>query len=254
MFQHLWLISLLPLTMAAGIAGTVWLQLQSKITGLHPGASFPDGELDFAELEPSEDNINDFYFHFARETLYQTPNRAGQEARAEISVLAQGEKEKDTAVLHTRRYFVVRKNGRIVASISFVEMPDGWEQSEIGQSLKLDNLRQSFGAIGLFDHFCITHKFRNRPSIMQRLLRMAIEAAFEADCSFVTTFAFANIAPLYRKIGFVPLLDKNIPSVRCGADLAPMMLNLSQSAICDFEEMDKRGYGRDDLIGLSNLG
>lgn len=256
MFQHLWLITLLPFIMVLGVIVTIWLQLQSKITNLVPGASFKEGELEFAEIERTDQNIDAFYIHFARETLYQTPNRVGQEARAEISVLAQEEKDRDKAqgVLSTRRYFVVRKNDEIVASISFVEMPEGWELSEIGQSLNIEDLRRDYGTIGLFDHFCIAPKFRNRPSIMQRLLRMAIEAAFEADCSFVTTFAFANIAPLYRKIGFVPLLEKSVASVRCGAELAPMMMNLSHSAICEFEEMEKRGYGRDDLIGRSNLG
>lgn len=255
MFQYLWLVLMLPVILIGGVVGTLWLQLYIKTSRINYDKGIIDGQFEYIELKKTRENIDNFYYHYTKETLHQTPNRSNQKPCCkDIAAMARKEEMRNKAVAANQRYLVVRQKGEIVGTISFFLMPDGWELTEIGKRLKIDIVRGTYGDIGLFDHFCIAQKFRNRPSIIQRLIRMAVEASFEADCSFVATFAFANVESLYHKIGFIPLLDEGMPSVYSGAPLKPMMLNLAHAAVCEFEDMQNRGYGKDSLLAETNLG
>lgn len=261
MFRNPGLILALPALLVLGVAGTLWLQLVSRIGTGRALQAADAGEFSYRELPHAPSQIEAFYTHYIRQVLAQTSGAKGRSGQkpaptltADIPALVTAEMAAEgDAILYRQRYFVALEGNEIVGSVSSLPMERGQTLTEIAHPLRLDALSR-YGKVIRCDHFCIEPRHRNKPELIQRLLRAAVEGAFEADGCFLVTLAYASVVPIYAKIGFEPMLAAPAPSLRSGAPLMPMVFNLARSAICDVDQVRRFGYGRDGTMGAAGLG
>jgi hypothetical protein len=261
MFRNPGLILALPALLVLGVAGTLWLQLVSRIGTGRALQAAEAGAFSYRELPHTPSQIEAFYTHYIRQILAQTSGAKGRSGQkpapnltADIPALVAAEMAAEgDAILYRQRYFVALEGGEIVGSVSILPMENGQTLAEIDHPLRLDALNR-YGKVMRCDHFCIEQRHRNKPELIQRLLRGAVEGAFEADGCFLVTLAYASVVPIYTKIGFERMLAAPAPSLRSGAPLMPMIFNLARSAICDVDQVRRFGYGRDGTMGAAGLG
>jgi hypothetical protein len=108
--------------------------------------------------------------------------------------------------------------------------------------VELSALRRH-GRLMEIGHFTIDPRRRLKPSVFTGLFKAAVDFALDEDVVFIANCSYTSSAGMYEKIGFRPFLESPIPDVVLGADVTPMLLNLSRMVVYSEDETGDPGVG-----------
>lgn len=220
----------LPLLLVyAGVALTLYLHLRRFHSRFERAKSFELGRFTFHQC--TGDELPAFYRHFVCEAL---PNiRAGSGPREEsLERLIALKTETDQSSWSRTTFFLASEGDRIIGTIACViddPVAGLGVETDHNRPFGLDRMR-AVGRIVEIGKFSISKEHRWGQDVIRGLFRCAIEYAMEKGATFLTTQAFNTALPMYRKIGFVPLLDRPVPQKGTGIAIVPAILNLQRKA------------------------
>lgn len=225
------LLAFLPL---GGALLTVWMHF---VASVDTRSGFTVDDCRFERLPRGETDLRPFYRHFIREAL-PTIRQGIAPDQENLDAWVQLKMDLDRESWSRTEFYVARHQGDIVGTIACtLRLPGAALGFEQGHSKPLSVLPLlPFGGVMEVGRLSVSGPHRFGRTVLQGLLRCAVERALAADAGFLVAQSFLSTMPIYRKMGFFVIDERVSHQTGLGAAIIPMAFNLAARVVSATDE------------------